>query len=307
MIYSMKRALMACLALCAAAAQAETLPVGGVYPAGNDDAASLGAIAVERFGGTDGQQLGIAVADKLRTVNIDGVPYFRIVPSRSSEEVDAVLQGTAAAEVDRRDSGTREDEVCVERDEDRKCIRREKQKIPCWSQVVRLDASVRLIGVEGNLLDAFDRADEQSQRYCEGDNRPSSEAMVRQLVARYADDLRGALAPVQRLEDIRVVESRDGLSREDGRAFREAIRLTKTDHAAACAAWSALEAANPDHLGVLFNIGLCAESRGELDAAERYYQRALAVDDGSNSAGQGTRRIEARRRAEAQLAGQRRP
>ena len=303
--HHLKRVVAACAALCAAAAGAETLPVGGVYPAGSDAAAALGSIAVERFGGTDGQQLGIAVADKLRAVTIDGEPYFRIVPARSSSEVDAVLQGTATAEVGRRDAGTREDEVCVERDEDRKCVRREKQKIPCWNQVVRLDASVRLVAIEGDLLHAFDRGDEQSQRYCEGDSRPSSEGMVRQLVTRYADGLRGELAPIQRFEDVRVMESRDDLSRADGRAFREAVRLTKTDGGAACAAWSALEEANPSHVGVLFNLGLCAESEGRLDDAYRYYERALAVDDDSNYAGQGVRRIEDRRRADEQLARQR--
>jgi hypothetical protein len=40
-----------CAASWPAVAVAETLPVSGVYPAGNDDAASLGSIAVERFGG----------------------------------------------------------------------------------------------------------------------------------------------------------------------------------------------------------------------------------------------------------------
>ena len=103
-----KRFLAGFALLCASAATAETLPVSGVYPAGNDAAAALGTIAVERFGGVDGQQLSIAVADKLRAVAIDGEPYFRIVPSRSSAETDAVLQGTAGGEASRRDSGTRE-------------------------------------------------------------------------------------------------------------------------------------------------------------------------------------------------------
>jgi len=299
-----KRVLVACAALCAAPVHAETLPVSGVYPAGNDAAASLNVIAVERFGGTDGQQLGIAIADKLRAVTIGGEPYFRVVPG-TSRDADAVLQGTANAEVSRNDSGTREEDVCVERDADRKCIRREKRRIPCWNQVVRLDATVRLVGVEGDRLHAVDRQDEQTQRYCEGDSRPSTEGMVRQLTGRYADSLRADLAPVQRAEDIRVMESRDGLSRDDGRAFREAVRLTKNDRAAACSAWAALEARNPDHVSVLVNLGLCAESGGRLDEAYGYYRRALSSDDDASYASQGLRRIEGRRRADAQLASQR--
>ncbi len=306
MAYRLKRVLAAWAALFAAGAGAETVPVSGVYPAGSDAAASLGVIAVERFGGADGQQLGIAVGDRLRAVTIGGVPYFRIVPG-AAVDVDGVLQGTATAEVERRDSGTREQDVCVERDEDRECIRREKHKIPCWNHVVRLDAAVRLVAIDGGLLYAFDRGEEQIQRYCEGDSRPSTEGMVRQLVGRYADTMRADLAPVQRSEGIRVMESRKGLADDDSRAFRDAVRLTKTDTRAACAAWIALEPNNPDHVSVLFNLGLCAESGGDLGLAYEYYGRALTIDDDADYPRDGVRRIDRRRRAEAQLASQRAP
>lgn len=302
----LKHLFAAGAAVCAAAAAAETLPVSGIYPAGNDAAASLEVIAIERFGGADGQQLGIAIGDRLRGATIDGQPYFRIVPASAATDADAVLQGTATAEIRRRDSGTREEDVCVERDEDRDCIRKEKRKIPCWDHVVRLDASVRLIGYEGDPLHTFDRQDEQVQRYCEGDSRPSTEGMVRQLAGRYADGIRADLAPTQRFEEIRVMETRKGLSDADSRAFREAIRLTKRDHEAACAAWAGLEAANPDHASVLFNLGLCAESGGRLDEAHDYYRRALLGEGDANYARLGAERIEGRRRAEAQLASQHR-
>jgi hypothetical protein len=302
------RAILAGWALLGAtAAVAETLPVSGVYPAGNDAAAALGTIAVERFGGVDGQQLSIAVADRLREVAIDGEPYFRIVPSRSSSEVDAVLQGTAGAEASRRDSGTREKEACVERDDDDDCIRREKRRIPCWDQVVRLDATVRLVGIEGEPIHALDRADEQAERFCEGDQRPSTEALVRQLAARYADTLRSDLAPVERSEQIRVMETREGLSRDDGRAFREAVRLTKNDPDAACAAWSAIEASNPGNAATRFNLGLCAESRGELYEAYDRYRSVAAGGEDAGYAKQGIGRIEGRWRANAQLESRRRP
>jgi hypothetical protein len=295
-----------CAALWATAASAETLPVGGVYPAGNDSAAALGTIAVEPFGGVDGQQLAIAVADRLRSVTIGGEPHLRIIPRGNPAEADGVLQGAAGAEASRRESGTREDEVCVERDEDRDCIRREKRQVSCWDQVVRLDATVRLVDREGVLIHAFDRQDEQAQRFCEGDDRPSREGLVRQLVARYADELRGDLAPAERFEQVRVMETRRGLSQDDGRAFREAVRLTKDDPDAACVAWSALEGANPAHAAILFNLGLCAESRGELHEASDYYRSVIAGGEDAAYARQGMARIEQRLRADAQLERRRR-
>jgi hypothetical protein len=303
--YRLKAIVACCAALWCATAAAETLPVSGVYPAGNDAAAALGSIAVERFGGDDGQQVGIAAADRLRAATIDGEPYFRVVPEGS--RADAVLQGTAAAETRRRDSSPREENVCVERDEDRDCIRREKRKIPCWEHVVRLDTTVRLVRTDGAVVYALDSEDELPQRFCEGDERPSTERMVRTLAERRADRLRSELAPVQRAEQIRVMEDRDGLSREDGRAFRDAVQLTKTDNEAACAAWAALEPRNPDHPSVLFNLGLCEESRGRLREARDYYQRVIAGDEDDDYAKLGADRIEGRWRANAQLESQRRP
>src|SRR6188474_2840070 len=105
MAHIFRDVLAGCAFLCATAAAGETLPVKGVYPAGNDAAAALGTIAVEPFGGVDGQQLAIGVADQLRNITIDGEPYFRIVPGGGSADADAVLQGTAGAEASRRESG----------------------------------------------------------------------------------------------------------------------------------------------------------------------------------------------------------
>jgi hypothetical protein len=294
--------LAACAAFGASAAGAETLPVNGIYPAGNDAAATVHTIVVERFGGADGEQLGIAIADALRAVRIDGEPYFRVLPARSDADFDAVLQGTATAELSRTDASPREEETCVERDKDRKCTRKEKQKVPCWNAVAQLDSTLRLIATEGDLLHAADQPEEMAKRYCRGEDRPSGEGMVRQLVDRVAARMRADLAPVQRLDEFRVMETRKGLSGDAGRAFRDAVELTKSDAAAACAAWSALEAGHPDHIAVLFDLGLCAESRGALAEADAYYRRALAAEGDAAYAQDGLQRIEARRRADSQLA-----
>lgn len=292
-----------CAAFAAAPASAETLPVNGVYPAGSDAVASVRTIVVERFGGVDGQQLGLGIADALREIRIDGEPWFRVVPASANAEGDAVLQGTATAELSRTQASPREEETCAERDEDRKCIRKVKEKVPCWNAVARLDSTVRLVTNEGDLLHAADRPEEMSQRYCRGEDRPSGETMVRQLVDRMAARIRADLAPVQRFDEFRVMESRKGLSGDDSRAFREGIRLTKSDAIAACDSWAALEPANPDHASVLFNLGLCAESRGELDEARAYYRRVIATGRDTDYSREGLQRLDDRRRAEAQLAG----
>jgi hypothetical protein len=298
---SYKFVFAAWAALGAVSAGAETLPVSGVYPAENDAAAALQTIVIEPFGGTDGQAIGILIGDRLREVQIDRQPYFRIVPGGAGGRGEAVLQGTATAEMTRRDAEPREKEECVERDDKDKCVRKEKRKIPCWDVVAQLVPAIRLIGRNGERLYALDEPAEQSQRYCRGEDRPSGESLVRALAARVADRVRAGLAPVERAEEFRVMESRKGLAKEDDGAFKDAVRLTKRDRAGACSAWATLEAGNPDQASLLFDLGLCAESAGRLDEAEGYYRRALAADRDASYAKDGLNRLADRARAEAQL------
>lgn len=295
-------ALSAIAAAVANPALAETLPVRGVYPAGSDAAAAVQSIAIEPFGGVEGQALAIAIGDELRAVSIDGVPYFRIMPGARAPDSEATLQGALSVERLRRNSYDKESKECVERDEDDKCVKQEKRKIPCWEAVARIVPSIRLIDADGALLDAFDEPRESATRYCRDDKRPSQEDMIRQLTGALARDLRNPFAPVERAEDIRIMEGRDGLANADKDRFRDAVRLTKQDERLACDAFKALEATNASHSSVLFNIGLCAESAGDLAAAETYYRQALTVDAKADYAGTGLRRIGDRRRADAQLA-----
>jgi hypothetical protein len=295
------RMLAAVTVLAAASAGAETLPVSGVYPAQDDAAAQLRTIEIEPFGGADGQTVGILVGDRLRDAGIGGRPYFQILPAGSPARAEAVLQGTAAAELSRREAEPRQKEVCVERNDKDKCVRKEKQKTPCWDVVAHLVPTIRLIGRDGARLYALDEPLEQSQRYCRGEDRPSGEQLVRGLAARLADRVRGDLAPVERADAVRVMESRKGLTKADEGAFKEAVRLTKRDRAAACSAWAALEPRNSAHPSLLFNLGLCAESEGRLEQALDFYRRASAAGGDASYARDGLDRLTQRVRAEAQL------
>ena len=63
----------------------------------------------------------------------------------------------------------------------------------------------------------------------------------------------------------------------------------------------ALEAANPGDISLLFNIGLCHEGEGNLEAAADHYQSVLRIKPGKLEAVQGLDRIASRLRAERQL------
>ena len=294
-------AVSAAAMLAAVPVSAETLRVNGIYPAGNDSAVLLDSIAIEPFGGEDGGSLSIRVEDALRAAQVDGEAWFRILPGSLSTDAEAALRGTVVTRIDRESAGDKEVKRCVERDEKRKCVREIKNRVPCMRTVVRVSPSLRLIDREGALMHADDSTVERSERFCADDNRPDSEAMVDSAIDEIASRVRYELAPTQRSEAIRVLESRKGMDKALGRQFRDAIRQTKVDEPGACESFAALEPGIGAHESLLFNMGLCAEAAGDLDTAETYYNRAIALDGSSSHAEAGLRRIGDRRVALRQL------
>jgi len=283
------------------AVSAETLTVEGVYPAGNSEAAALESIAVEPLGGVDGGGLATMIGDRLRNVAIEGAPWLRVYSGSLASDAEAALSGFVSTSVQIDESYSKEVSRCVKRDEDRKCIEKVKEEIPCDRARIRVSPSLRLISRDGQLIHSDNEAVAREIRFCADENQPSLDPLVEQALAQIADRVRFDLAPHFRREDIRVLESRKGMDRELGREFRSAIRLTKNDELGACYAFSSLEDQIGSHRSLLFNLGLCAESAGELDKAEDYYRRTLAVDSGTDYASAGLSRIEQRRIAFDQL------
>ena len=281
---------------------AETLRVVGVYPAHNGDAAEVQSIGIEQFGGIDGPTLSIKAADALRSASIDGEPYFRVAPASVMRDGDAVLSGSVATDVNVYRASPKEVETCVNRDDKNKCLEKRKEKVPCEQLTLSVRPTIRLYSYDGALIHDDDAESQRQVRYCADESEPAIDPMVDEGLDEIAARLRYALAPQQRAEDIRVLETRKGMEKEPGRAFRDAIAMTKRDEEMACDAFAALEPTIGEHVSLLFNIGLCAEAGGDLDRAQEYYRRAIKADPSKSNAGEGLDRIRARQEAERQLA-----
>ena len=300
---------------------AEVLTVEGVYPARTAGAVEIEEITVERFGGDVGEQLAIAITDRLEDVRLDSQPYFTIksatgggntyhiygaagaAPEEApSGPVGATLRGTASGEVSEVRDGSEKRTRCVRRDDNKKCIEETVDVFRCRKMTVRFSPSLRLIAREGGTLYAADDDLVQSQRYCANDkSEPSPARMMDSMVDEFAQRVRYDLAPEFRRADVRIMESRKGLAKADSSAFRETVRLTKSDQAAACAQFEAMLASYPDHASLLFNAGLCAERDGRLEEAAELYQRTRMTADGRAYAQAGLDRVASRMRAERQL------
>lgn len=304
---------------CAGGVQAETLPVEGIYAAGTDAPSRARSIAISGFAGRGGERLAFAIDSALRGAVIEGRPWFELTfsepprgttytydrdadPAAYRGGADAVMRGIAEVSWRDRDDGTKQVEECAARDERDKCIEKKKVDIPCRAREVTLRPEVRLVSREGELL--YGKGDQlvTSRRFCKDEEgSPPVDSMTEELARQFAEAVRIDLAPIQRYDTIRVLESREGMSKPDQTAFRAALKLTKNDVAGACRAFEALQPNNPQSVTILFNIGLCREGEGDLEAAERLYQDALAISPRKLEPQEGLARIASRRRAERQL------
>jgi hypothetical protein len=298
---------------------AETLPVEGIYAAGTDAPSRARSIAIAGFAGRGGERLAFAIDSALRGAVIEGRPWFELTfaepprgttytydrdadPAAYRGGADAVMRGIAEVEWRDRDDGTKQVEECVTRDDRGKCTEKKKVDIPCRAREVTFRPEVRLVAREGELL--YGKGDQltTSRRFCKDEEgSPSVDSMVEELARQFADAVRFDLAPTQRYETIRVLESRDGMSKPDQATFRTALRLTKSDVSEACAVFGELKQGNPQSVTLLFNAGLCLERLGELGTAAQLYEAALAISPRKLEPQEGLRRIASRERAARQV------
>lgn len=301
------------------AAHAETLPVEGIYAAGTDAPSRARSIALADFPGRSGERLAFAIDSALRGAIIEGRPYFALTFTApafgdrytydggadprggGNGGVEAVMRGIAEATWRDVDAGTKDGEEC-DKYSGSICISKRKVTYICSARELTFRPEVRLVSRQGEMLYAKADTLTLSRRYCEDERGPpSGDSMIEELAGRFALAVRLDIAPQYRVDDIRVFEGRDGIAKEDREAFKAAVRLTKTDIAGACRAYSELEARNPGDVSLVFNIGLCHESAGDLEDAAERYRAVLGMKRGRLEAQAGLERIASRLRAERQM------
>jgi hypothetical protein len=260
-------------------AHAEVLTVEGLTPANEPVFALIDALAIDRFGGSDGQNLAFELEDQLSNITVFGQPYFNVIGGRSAIEPDATLSGNVTAGIDQYET-TANRNRCVQRDEKDKCTKRKDIKVDCLRRVIDFRAQVRAVRfADGRNIyaESFPKKDEQT--ICFGDDQEfsASEGVIRKMVADTAREIRSDLAPREYRREIRVLESRKGMSKVEGKFFKAAVKMTKRDEAEACRMWDEAGTNGQVHVSLAFNRGLCAERNGDLQGALSYYGEAQSL------------------------------
>lgn len=295
--------------LFAGAAYAETISTTVLYPAGSDEAAALRSIQIEPFGGDAGADLTVQIEDSLRQAEDGTGRYFQIIPAATGRGGEALLRGSAQTEV-RYSDYSEEHDRCIKDAKGACTAAREKVMVRCTKRQVELVVALRLIATDGTLLWSDNRPENYQDNYCEdAETSPKSRnAIARELNGRVAVRIRQDFVPRIAVENIRVDENRKGLSKVDSEAFKQAVKLTKSDVKRACKIWLDLADRNRGHAPSQFNTGLCWEAAPDTgDNADLYYTRALAANPRHSAALRGKDRLAAAKRALVQAERHQRP
>ncbi len=286
-------------AIAAGGARAEVLQVTGEFPAANREASFLRSVSVERFGGTDGPTLAIAIERALTN------SQFEVVGGRIGRDTaEGSISGAVSTGVDMQPF-TRKEKKCVEKADDGKCVREEEIEIPCIRRIIDMNADIRIVrNTDGKILYSEAQPFRDETTWCERQSPDRTvEAVVAGAIRNIAEAMRGALVPHVETYQVRVRESTKGLTKETAQRFKDLVKLTKRDPRGACAGWDALQAEAAGYPSLVFNLGVCAEQRGDYEGAVKLYTDAVRAGavEGNEAANRATRliagRADARERA----------
>ncbi len=280
-------------------ATAETLPINAADPAAAD-VIDLISISVERFEGEDGTAFAQALEAELADAKFRGGPFYHVVAPESGVPTDALVTGTVRSSVE--DVPVMEKRKgCTEYDpaDKKKCLREIDVDIRCRRRTATVATTVRLVVInDGSIrytrpLNARDQV-----TYCPDRSAPQSvEDYFTATFRNQVRAIRSDLAPRDYTLDVRVDESTKGLTKPVQAAFKAAVRQTKTDPFGACSAWNLMFRDTEPTPALAFNMGLCAEMEGELDAAVAWYANAQRQGSRSSAIPQALARIDRHRSA----------
>jgi len=264
------------LTLLSSPAVAESVTLTGRFPADYPEVSLLRRLAVDRIGGRDGAALELALERSLAAVSLDGAPFFTVV---GGGDVDGVISGVASASVDTSDV-ERERERCAEKAADGKCTRNEKYKVRCRQRIIDMTIDLRIVRTRDDKIvysKGQPKRDERVSCPDEGGTPPSTEQFVRDAISAAAATTAREIAPHDDRYTVRFYESRDRMDKAIGQRFKAAIKQTKGDLPGACQAFADIDRDFPDHFAIAYDLGICAEARGDYEAAGAAYQRAATL------------------------------
>ncbi|MBN1380876.1 MAG: hypothetical protein JXA41_04300 [Deltaproteobacteria bacterium] len=284
-----------------------------LIPAASDNAARLKQIAVLPFDGRQGQEFAIELEGLLASIAIDDKQYFTLVDRVRLNEVlselklaqSGFVQESTVAQIGQMvgakgiytgvvtesnatDSPYRENRSrCVHyvTKKDNKgreyqvCDRYKNYQVQCVKRTARFCFTPKLTDVEtGKIVYSRNIAGTANASGCADGQAPVAGApelinlAKRQALGMFRYDV----APHYTTMTIKMMNDTDGIDSPEAREkFKSGLEFAEKERFdRACALWDEVMVSSPKAIGVLYNLGVCAEMVGHLDQALDFYQQA---------------------------------
>jgi len=302
-----------CVALFTFSGCATKIKVNMLQPAQYHEASLTKAVAVLPFNGPGGREFAAEIEGVLAGVGIDDKQYFTLVDRASVDKVISEMQFSQSGLVDQKtavklgkmigaqgiytgvvtrnnynDSSYSERRSTCTRYEQKKdekgnsyqgaCLNWRYYNVNCMKRVANFAVSPKLVDVTtGRILYSRNLAAMTDSSGCE-DTRPVQSEMVLLDKAKESvkKEFRRDVAPYYITREIKLMDSKDGITSKEAvdKLKRGMEYADKGRMDSACELWGEARIMASNSHALLYNLGVCAESRGDLDAALPLYKQA---------------------------------
>lgn len=284
-----------------------------LLPADHHEASLTKTVAVLPFGGPDGTATAAEFEAVLGGINIDNKPYFTLVDRSSIDQTISELKlaqsglvdaGTAArigglvgaqgiyagvvTQAGWHDSPYKETrQECVQRETKRddkgrtsegNCIRWRNHQVSCIKRVAGFACSPKLIEVRtGRILYAQNLSGSADASGCEdGKPLPGGPELLHRAREIAKAEFRKDVAPHYITKEIALMDDTAGMTSTEAKdKLKRGIEYAaKGRMDQACELWGESRILSPSAPSLLYDLGICAESRGDFEAALKLYREA---------------------------------
>jgi tetratricopeptide (TPR) repeat protein len=292
---------------------ATKIKVNMLQPAQYHEASLTKAVAVLPFTGPGGREFAAELEGVLSGIGIDDKQYFTLVDRASIDKTISEMQLSASGLVDQKtaakigkligaqgiytgvvtrnrydDSRYTERRSTCTRYEQRRgkdgkistgaCISWRQYNVSCVKRVASFAVSPKLVDVTtGRILYSRNLAAQATSSGCE-DARPvqSESVLLEKAKEDVKTEFRRDVAPYYLTREIKLMDAADGIesaqAKDKLKAGLEYADKGRMD--TACELWGEARNIASRSYALLYNLGVCAESRGYLDAALSLYKQA---------------------------------
>lgn len=292
---------------------ATKIRVNMLQPAQYHEASLTKAVAVLPFSGPGGREFAAELESVLAGVGIDDKQYFTLVDRASIDKVVSEMKFSQSGLVDERtavrlgklvgakgiytgivnrnnydDSPyTEKRSTCTRYEQKRDdkgnpyrgaCLQWRNYTVRCTKRVANFAVTPKLVDVTtGRVLYARNLSAMKDSAACEDTDPLQSEmVLLEKAKEQIKKEFRRDIAPYYTTREIRLIDSTDGISSKEAidKLKRGMEYADKGRMDSACELWGEARNMAAGSYALLYNLGVCAESRGDLDTAWQLYKQS---------------------------------